>query len=137
MNIRQAFRLILKDLDITVENLDLFKLSELTAMAREGIKESKKSGNLARLGCAKALNQVDNLTKQRDDLTVIARLAEEEADKQGRIRTKAQKELGWIPNAFDSYKRGIARIAPELSSMAQLAIMELERQADDWNEDDE
>jgi len=46
--------------------------------------------------------------------------------------TKLRKELGWIPSAFDSYKRGIGRIAPELSHMAQLAIMELERQADDW-----
>jgi len=56
----------------------------------------------------------------------------EALDKERDEATKLRKELGWIPSAFDSYKRGIGRIAPELSHMAQLAIMELERQADDW-----
>ncbi len=92
------------------------------------------------------LEELCNTKTQRDSLENTTRLAEEETQRRIRIQQAVQKqldqsseelasvkkELGWIPSAFDSYKRGIDRIAPELSPMAQLAIMELERQADDW-----
>ena len=149
MNIRQAFDLIYKALGVAVVLNDK-KLSELTDIAVVAIKRvrDEDSALLTQLKeeQERSASTIAKLTLQRnlaegrakaaeEDLALRQRIGERERKALTETRdeaTRLRKELGWIPSAFDSFRRGIGRIAPELSHMAQLAIMELERQADDW-----
>lgn len=139
MNIRQAMREIMHALD-PEHKTDWSDsgpgLSRMVQTTLDLIKRNKEDGP-----------EVDkNLKRQRDTLTEQLRIAEANHETQVRIRGKVQeqlsavseerdrlrKELGWYPSAYESLTRGLGRIAPELSPMAQLAITQLEAQADSW-----
>lgn len=149
MNIRQAFGGILRKLGDSRSNgeLDYLKLSEMQAAALVAIGDLQQRLERADHTLAKVIKQRDiaegRAKAAEEDLATRKRIGEGERKRLTELRdenVELRKEIGWIPTAFDSYRRGISRITPELSHMAQLAIMELERQAEDWlkplNEDD-